>query len=177
MALATRTTFATLGTALAVAMLFGPPVLADRQAPAPVTFALVVHQSNPVNDLTMADLRRIFMLETQTWPHGRKITLVLGEKGQPGRAEIIRVVCGISEADYDRHLLLQTFRGTIGWGPRAIRSPAAMQRFVFNAPGAIAYLPADVTDSTTKVLRIDGLLPGDPQYPVRVHANGKPSGD
>ncbi len=173
----TRTLFATVVTAMAVAVVAGPPALARSQGAATGTFALVVHQSNPVNNLTLTELRRIFMMEMQTWPHGRKITLVLGEKGQPGRAEVIRVVCGISEADYDRHILLQTFRGTIGWGPRAIQSTAAMLRFVFNAPGAIAYVPADQTDTSTKVLRIDGLLPADPRYPVRVRANGRPSGE
>jgi len=76
-------------------------------------------------------------------------------------------VCGMSEAEYDRHLLFQTFRGTLGWGPRSIRTAEAMIRFVFNAPGAIGYVPADVADSTTRVLRIDGRLPGEAGYPLR----------
>jgi hypothetical protein len=135
--------------------------------------AIIVHRSNPVNDLTLTDLRRIFMLETQTWPHGRKITLVLGEKGQAGRREIIQLICGFSEADYDRHILLQTFRGHVGLGPRAIRSPAAMIRFVFNAPGAIAYVPADQLDGTTKALHINGLDLTHPDYPLRI---GPPAG-
>ena len=130
--------------------------------------AIIVHRSNPVNELTLAELRRIFMLETQTWPHGRKITLVLGEKGQAGRPEIIRLICGFSEADYDRHILLQTFRGHVGLGPRAIRSPAAMIRFVFNAPGAIGYVRADQLDGSTKVLRIGGFDLTHPDYPLRV---------
>jgi hypothetical protein len=102
------------------------------------------------------------MLETQTWPHGRKITLVLRENGQPERAEAIRLVCGMSEAEYNRHVLYQTFRGTVGWGPRSIR--------VFNVPGAIGYVKANEVDDSTKVLHIDGLLPGDPRYPLQTRA-------
>ena len=50
-----------------------------------------------------------------------------------------------------------------------------MIRFIFNAPGAIGYVRADQVDGTTKVLRIDGLLPGDPKYPLRRAArNGGP---
>jgi hypothetical protein len=45
-----------------------------------------------------------------------------------------------------------------------------MRRFVFNAPGAVGYVAADETDDTVKVLRIDGLLPGDPRYPLRRRA-------
>jgi hypothetical protein len=42
-----------------------------------------------------------------------------------------------------------------------------MLRFVFNAPGAIGYVPADETNDTIKVLRIDERLPGDPRYPLK----------
>jgi hypothetical protein len=43
--------------------------------------AIIVHRSNPVDNLSFAELRRIFLLERQTWPHGRKITVVLREGG------------------------------------------------------------------------------------------------
>jgi ABC-type phosphate transport system substrate-binding protein len=130
--------------------------------------AIVVHRSNPVDNLTLRELRRIFMLDTQTWPNGRKITVVLREAGQPEREQGIRLICGMSEADYERHVLFQTFRGQIGWGPRSIRSAAAMLRFVFNAPGAIGYVLASETNDSTKVLRIEGVLPLDPTYPLRL---------
>lgn len=149
--------------------LVGPVAAQDTT---PDAIAIVVHQSNPVKNLTLSELRRLFMMETQTWPHGRKVTLVLGEKGQAGRADAIRLICGISEAEYDRHILLQTFRGSIGWGPRAIRSVSAMLRFVFNAPGAIGYVPAGQADTTIKVLSIDGRGPTDPQYALRMRQPG-----
>lgn len=133
--------------------------------------AIVVNEANPVEALTLRELRRIFMFDIQTWPHGRKITVVLREKGQPERGEAIRLVCDLSEPEYDHHILFQTFRGSIGWGPRSIMSVAAMLRFIFNVPGAIGYVPADQAEST-KVLRIDGLLPTDPGYPLRSGARG-----
>jgi ABC-type phosphate transport system substrate-binding protein len=141
----------------------GPAALAQQGGD---SLAIIVNRSNPVDGLTLAELRRIFMLETQTWPNGRKITLVLREKGQPERAEAIRLICGLSEADYDRHVLYQTFSGSVGWGPRSILSAGAMVRFVFNAPGAIGYVPAEEASRTTKTLRINNLLPGDPRYPL-----------
>lgn len=155
-----------------VALLSGPQgrVAGGGQPPPanpPTALAIIVHRTNPVDGLTMAELRRIFMLDTQTWPHGRKITLVLREKGQPERGDAIQLICGMSEAEYERHVLLQTFRGNTGAGPRSILSAAAMLRFVFNAPGAIGYVPADQFDGTTKLLKIDGLLPSDSTYPLR----------
>jgi hypothetical protein len=42
-----------------------------------------------------------------------------------------------------------------------------MARFVFNAPGAIGYIPAELADGTVKVLRVGGSRPDDPRYPLR----------
>ena len=133
--------------------------------------AIVVHRANPVESLTVPELRRIFMLETQNWPHGRRITVVLREKGQPERNEAIRMICGISEAEYERHLLLQTFRGSVTRPPRSIQSAASMLRFIFNTPGAIGYVPAGEVDDSVKVVAIDGRLPGDADYPLQQRAH------
>jgi len=129
--------------------------------------AIVVHRANPVESLTVPELRRIFMLETQNWPHGRRITVVLREKGQPERDEAIRMICGISEAEYERNLLLQTFRGSVTRPPRSIQSASGMLRFIFNTPGAIGYVRAGEVDNSVKVVAIDGRLPGDADYPLQ----------
>ena len=156
-----------LAGAVAVALCLMPqPVRAQRTAGADA-LAIIVHRSNPVNELSSTQLRRIYMFEIQNWPQGRKITVMLREKGQPERADAIRLICGMAEAEYDRHVLLQTFRGNVGWGPRSIESVGAMLRFIFNAPGAIGHVPADQVDDSIKVLRIDGLLPSDSAYPLR----------
>jgi len=131
--------------------------------------AIIVHRSNPVDDLSRAELRRMFLLETQTWPKGRKITVVLREKGQADRAEALELICDLTNAEYERHVLLQTFRGNVGWGPRSILTASAMLRFVFNVPGAIGSVWADEADDTVKVLRVEGRLPGEPDYPLRRH--------
>jgi len=117
------------------------------------------------------------MLETQTWPHGRKITVVLREKGQPERAEAIRIICGLSEADYEKQILFRTFQGRVNIGPRSIQSASAMVRFVYSAPGAVGYLIADQVDPSVKLLRIDDLLPSDPRYPLRRSRRGVPEAE
>jgi ABC-type phosphate transport system substrate-binding protein len=147
---------------------------AAAQAGGGDALAILVHPANAVDGLTRGELRRIFMLETQTWPSGRKITVVLREKGQPERTEAIRLICGVSEIEFERHVLFQTFRGSVNLGLRSIQSANAMIRFIFNAPGAIGYVRADQVDGTTKVLRIDGLLPGDAKYPLRHVTRGVP---
>jgi hypothetical protein len=131
---------------------------------------IVVHRSNPVDSVSFAELRRIFLLERQTWPHGRRITVVLREPRQPERIEALALIAGMSEAEFERHVLFQTFRGNVGWGPRAIRTADAMLRFVFNAPGAIGHVYASEFDGSVKALRIDGLSHDDPRYRLRRRA-------
>lgn len=160
---------------LSWAFLAGPAAAREQAAPPPA-LAIIVHRSNPIENLTFSELRRIFMLDTQTWPHGRKITVVLRDKGQPERTDAIRLICGLSERDYEKHILFRTFQGSVNIGPRAIQSAPAMLRFVFNAPGAIGYVNADEVDGSVKLLRIDGLLPDDPAYPLRRRPRGR-SGD
>jgi ABC-type phosphate transport system substrate-binding protein len=157
--------------AACLALIFSIALLVQRQLPIaqapPSALAVIVHRSNPIEGMTFSELRRIFMLDTQTWPHGRKITVVLREKGQPERADAIRLICGLSEGDFDKHILFRTFQGSVNIGPRSIQSAAAMLRFVYSAPGAIGYVAADQVDATVKTLRIDGALPGDLRYPLR----------
>lgn len=107
------------------------------------------------------------VLGTQNWPHGRRITVVLREKGQREPDEAIRIICGLSERDYERYLPLQTFRGAVTRGPRSIQSATCMLRFVVNTPGAIGDVPAGKVDDSVKVLAVDGRLPGDPDYTLQ----------
>jgi ABC-type phosphate transport system substrate-binding protein len=157
--------------AACLALVFSIALVAQRQrpvaqVPVPPALAVIVHRSNPIEGMTFRDLRRIFMLETQTWPHGRKITVVLRDKGQPERDDAIRIICGLSEDDYEKHILLRTFQGRVNIGPRSIQSASAMVRFVYSAPGAIGYVAADEVEASVKLLRIDDSVPGDPRYPL-----------
>ena len=157
-----------LAVALLAANLAAAPVQVQGSSPpASEAIAIIVHRSNPVDTLSFAELRRIVLLERQTWPHGRKVTLVLREPGQQERIELLALVGGMSEPEFERHVLFQTFRGNVGWGPRSIRSAEAMRRFVYNAPGAIGHVYASELDDSIKALRIDGLSHDDPRYRLR----------
>ena len=152
------------------------PLGAQQGAPGP-PLAIIVNRANPVDDLTFVELRHVFMLDTQTWPHGRKITVVLRDYGLPERADAIRMICGLSETEYSKHILFRTFQGSINIGPRAIQSVAGMLNFIYSAPGAVGYVNADEVDRAVKVLRIDGTLPDDPRYPLRRRVRSREAGE
>lgn len=137
--------------------------------------AIIVHRSNPVDNLTRAELRQIFRLERQSWPSNKKITVVMRDSGQAERTQMLRALCSMSEVDFARHVLQATFRGDAASPPRTISTADGMRRFVFNVPGAIGYVRGNELDDTVKVIRVDGKLPGEPGYALGVSPGGDAS--
>ena len=129
---------------------------------------IVVNRSNPLDDLTSAELRRIFLGNRSYWANGRRITLVMREPGEPERSTILREVCGLTEDQLKNHFLHGLFTGEILVSPKILSSPTGVRKFIFNVPGAIGYLRIGDVDPTVKVVRIDELLPEDKGYKLRV---------
>jgi len=130
--------------------------------------AFIVNKSNTTDAMTLAELRNIFLAERNRWPNGRKITITMLEAGNPEREVVLRTICRMREADFNRNFLRVKFTGETTEEPRLLASPTNMVRFVFNAPGAIGYVRASSVDGSVKVLRIDGLAPGEPGYKIKL---------
>jgi len=130
--------------------------------------AIVVNRSNPVDEVSFAELRRIFLGNRSHWANGRRITLVMREPGEPERGTILRDVCGMTEDQLKNHFLHGLFTGEILVSPKILSSPTGVRKFIFNVPGAIGYLRIGDVDASVKVLRIDELLPEDKGYKLRV---------
>ena len=148
----------------------GPPAPAavGLAAPPNGALAIVVHRSNPTDDLSLDELRSLFLGERQRWPNGRRITLVLQEPGQPERAAALQLIYRMTEAELSHHFLRAVYHGQAVSAPKTLSSAERVLRFVFNVPGAIACVPARDVDGTVKVLRVDGRPPADAGYPLRL---------
>lgn len=130
--------------------------------------AIVVNRENPIESLSMTELRTVFLGERSHWPNGRRITLVMMEPGQPERDTILRDVCRMSESDLRRRYLQGLLTGEVLVSPKTLANPVGVRKFVFNVPGAIGYLRPEDIDDSVKVIRIDGHLPGDAEYPLKI---------
>jgi hypothetical protein len=123
-----------------------------------------------VDNLTLAELRKIFLGTRSHWPNGRRIAVVMLESGYAERETILRDVYHMSEDRYRDHFLKGLFTDDVFVSPKTLSAPAVVRKFVFNAPGAIGYLRASDADDSVKVVRIDGLLPADKDYRLQIDA-------
>ncbi len=140
----------------------------NETSPREHNLAIIVNTSNPIDSLSMSELRKVFLGERRYWPNGRRITLVMMEPGQPERKALIREVCQMNETDFSHHFLHGLFTGEVFVTPKTLASPVGVRKFVFNVPGAIGYVRATDVDSTVKVIRVDGRLPDDKDYSLRI---------
>jgi phosphate transport system substrate-binding protein len=143
-------------------------VRAAPSANATEPLAIVVNRSNPMNDISLADLRRIYRGQRGRWSNGRRVTLVMRDPGAPERDAILRSLYGVDEEEYRRGFLQAIFTGEAADAPKMLATPNGVLRFVFNVPGAIGYVRAREVDATVKTLRVDGRLPGDAGYGLAV---------
>ncbi len=130
--------------------------------------AIIVNKSNPVENISLADLRKIFLAERSRWPNGRKVTIVMREQGRAERSAALKLIYRMREQDFNRYFLNIKFTGEALEEPKLLASSDGMIKFVFNVPGAIGYARASEVDSSVKVLRIDGLAPGQPGYKLKL---------
>jgi phosphate transport system substrate-binding protein len=142
----------------------------DEPNPAENNLAIIVNTSNPMDNLSLGELRHVFLGERAHWPNARRITLVMMEPGQPERKALLREVCQMSEGDFTHHFLNGVFTGEVFASPKTLASPVGVRKFVFNVPGAIGYLRATDVDSSVKVIRVDGHLPSDKEYILHILA-------
>jgi len=136
--------------------------------------AVIVNLSNPVEDLTLKELRNIVMVERTHWPDGRKITVALREPGIPERQAVLSLVYGMNEAGFTRYFLRATFTGQIPNGPRMLSTSELVRRFLVNVPGAIGFVRQVDADASVKTVRIDGRMPGAPNYSLTVRNDPQP---
>lgn len=134
------------------------------------SIGIVVNRSNPVENLSFAELRKIFLGEQSHWSNGRRITLVMLEPGKQERQAVLSQIYRMDDKDFDKYFLVSTPTGETHAAPKILSNSTEVLKFVFNVPGAIGYVRVTEADDSVKVVHVDSRLPGDKDYSIRLHA-------
>lgn len=140
-----------------------PPARVAKQSAAAV--AIIVNKSNPIESLTLGELREFFLAERSHWPTKQRVRVAMVAAGRPERQILLRTVCNMSrEQDFQAYFLRAKFSEQTLEQPREFGSAPDVIRFISNISGAIGFVRADEVDPSVKVIRVEGLTPGDPGY-------------
>jgi len=146
-----RALFLTFATFLAV----GGSVLFRQAAAAGEEVDIIVSKANTIDDLPMADAKKVFVGDKSTWPSGKRVTILMLAPGTPARAAVLHQIYKMSEDDYGQYFTQAAFSGKVAAPPKDIASGAQMKQAVAANPGAIGYVSkADVDDTVKVVLKL-----------------------
>jgi len=129
--------------------------------------AVVVHPDTPVTDLSLSDVRKVFLGERQYWNSKLPVVLMIRAPVARERDVVLKVIYQMSEAQFKQYWVAKIFRAEAASPPKIVYSNDMQYELVSALPGAIAFIDARNVRPGLKVLRVDGHLPGDPGYPLR----------
>ena len=156
--------------ALALMLLAGYVVWAG-ETPAPSTeqagdVAIVVNPGVPVEDLSLADLRKIFLGDRQFWGPNLRVTLLMRAPEARERAVVLRIIYQMTEAQFRQYWIGKVFRAETVSGPRIVYSNEMATELIANIPGSIGFVDATQVPKNVKIVKSNGLLPGENGYPL-----------
>ena len=128
--------------------------------------AIVVHPDVPVNDLSFAEVRKIFLGERQYRNPNLRITLLIRAPVARERDAVLKTIYQMTEAQFRQYWVAKVFRAEAVSGPKIVYSNEIATELVASIPGAIAFVDAAQVPNKVKVLKTNGLLPGEKGYPL-----------
>jgi phosphate transport system substrate-binding protein len=143
-----------------------PPVEAAGDA-----IVVIVNPSNPVENLSMGELKKLFLSDRSKWDTGKSVAPVMVTSGAPERAAFLKAVCGMSDADFGKYFVAAAFSGKSATPPKEVGSASAVKGVVASSPGAIGFVKAGdlaAGDASVKAVKIDGAAAGDAGYKLKM---------
>lgn len=121
---------------------------------------ILVHPSNPVQDLTVEQVRKIFLGEISNWK----------ELGGPDKT-IVTISRDTNSGTYETFAKLVMAKQKIHENCEYVGSNGAIRQRVQSTPSAVGYAGLGFVDKTVKALKINGIYPSPEtvqtgEYPV-----------
>lgn len=129
--------------------------------------AVVVRADVPAENLSLADIRKLFMGDRQFWNSNQRVTLLVRAPVAAEREVVLKVIYQMSEAQFRQYWISKVFRAEAASGPKIVHSNQMALDLVGAIPGSITFADSSSVPKNLKVVKINGLLPGEKGYPLR----------
>ena len=130
--------------------------------------AIIVAKGNPLDNVTAAELAKIFKAEKAKGPDGTKFALAVPATGSPEHAAMLAGIYDLDEAGYGKYFLQATFTGLVTAATKQISGGAALCGFVAGTPGGITCVRASEATDAVKIVKVDGHAPGEADYKLKI---------
>lgn len=153
---------------LGIAFLTMLPTQLAQAAGDPIV--VIVNSANPVDNLSLGELKKLFMSDRSKWDTGKAVAPVMVAAGAPERTAFLKIVCGMNDADFGKYFVQAAFNGKSATPPKEVGSAASVKSVVAGSPGAIGFVKAGDfhDDAGVKAVKIDGMATADPGYKLKM---------
>ena len=155
---------------LAVAMGIGWMAEVSPVEAAGEPIVVIVNNANPVESLSLGELKKLFLGDRSRWDTGKAVAPVMLGPGAPERTVFLKIVCGMNDADLGKYFLQAAFTGKSATPPKEVGSAAAVKSFVASSPGGIGFVKASdlpAGDTTVKPVKVETAA-SDPGYKIKM---------
>jgi ABC-type phosphate transport system substrate-binding protein len=134
------------------------------------SIAVIVNPGNPIESLSLVQLRNIF-LGTQTfWKDGTHVSPIVRAPSARERDVLLRRVLHMTDTQYQQYWRKKRQAHKGAREPMAVVSNGMQAEMVLRDSGAIALIPVSDIHPGVKVLKVAGHLPGSAAYPLKTSA-------
>jgi len=139
------------------------PAQGDRTS----SIAVIVNPDTPVTNLSLEEVRKIFLGDRQYWTAKLPVVLLIRAPVARERDTLLQVIYQMNEAQFKRYWIAKIFRAESATAPKIVYSNDLANELTATMPGAIAFMDARDVRPGVKVIRIDGHLPSEASYPLK----------
>ncbi len=129
--------------------------------------AVVVHPDTPISNLSLSDVRKVFLGDRQYWRTNIPLVLLIRAPVARERDVVLKIIYQMSESQFKQYWIAKIFRAEAATAPKVVYSNDMANQLVTAIPGAIAFIDSKDVKPGAKVLRVEGRLPGEAGYPLR----------
>jgi hypothetical protein len=130
--------------------------------------AVVVSPLNSASALSLGELRKVFNGEKHFWPSVSMIKLLVRRSGSRERNILLHLL-GCQRVSTSSIAPVRSIGAKRSRNQSPCLQTACRRKLLPHTPGVIALVDAAEVNPGVKVLKIDGHMPGEEHYPLRIY--------
>jgi hypothetical protein len=131
--------------------------------------ALIANKGGAVSAVTMPDLVKLCKAQTNRWPDGKSVTLIMRDPASADMRMVLEKVYGMTPEAVNE-LIATANHGRMNHPAiLVVNSDDELVKKVAGTPGSVGLVDVYAINSSVDVMKVAGKLPFEPGYPL--HGN------